>query len=116
MFFQIIESSSSGNSSFLECDGVRILIDAGVGITKIKNFLNSRNLKLNDLDGVFITHDHSDHFSSLKSFENSGVKIYANRPTAEGVQYKSPRTKNLNWNLFVDFIYSLHHMHLLSIF
>lgn len=100
MFFQIIESSSSGNSSFLECDGVRILIDAGVGITKIKKFLNSRNLKLDDLDGVFITHDHSDHVGSLKSFENSGVKIYANRPTAEGVQYKLPKTKNLNWNLF----------------
>lgn len=100
MFFQILESSSSGNCSFLECDGVRILIDAGIGIRKIGSFLAQRSLKLSDLDAVFVTHEHIDHYKSLRCFAGEGVKIFANRPTAEGVQYKDSETKRLDWHLF----------------
>ncbi len=100
MIFQIIESSSSGNSSFLECDGVRILIDAGVGITKIRSYLSSRKLSVDDLDAVFITHEHIDHFAALRSFCKYNVKIYANRATAECIRYKHNDMKKLDWNLF----------------
>ncbi len=100
MLFQIIESSSSGNCSFLECDGIKILIDAGVGIKKVSSFLASKNLKLSDLDAIFITHDHVDHFCSLRSFGNTSVKVFANRATAESIQYKDEKTKNLKWHLF----------------
>ncbi len=100
MIFQIIESSSSGNCAFLECDGVKLLIDAGIGIRKITSYLASRGVSLEDLDGVFITHEHSDHFASLRHFSGKSVKVFANRATAECVQYKDSDTKKLNWNLF----------------
>ena len=100
MIFQIIESSSSGNCAFLECDGVKILIDAGVGIRKIRSFLSEYGLNTEDLDGIFITHEHVDHCASLRHFAGSKVKVYANRPTAEYIQYKESATKKLNWNLF----------------
>lgn len=100
MIFQIIESSSSGNCSFLECDGVKILIDAGIAITKIRSFLASKNLQLDDIDAVFITHEHSDHYNSLCRFKNCNAKIFANRATAECIRYKDSCTKNLNWHLF----------------
>ncbi len=100
MIFQIIESSSSGNCSYLECDGVKILIDAGIGIRKICAYLSTRGISLEDLDGIFITHEHTDHYCALRHFANCGVKVFANRPTSECVQYKDPSTKKLNWNLF----------------
>ncbi len=100
MIFQIIESSSSGNCSYLECDGVKILIDAGIGIRKICAYLSARGVSLEDLDGVFVTHEHTDHYAALRHFANCGVKVFANRPTAECVQYKDSATKKLNWNLF----------------
>ena len=100
MQFQIIESSSSGNSAFFEADGVKILIDAGVGIKKIKRYLDAQNLALEDLDGVFITHEHSDHFQSLHCFAGTSVKVFANRATAECIRYKDADTKKLNWQIF----------------
>lgn len=100
MFFQIIESSSSGNSSFLECDGVRILIDAGARFRKIKSFLHNRGLSVEDIDAIFITHEHSDHFQSLHSFTQYNVKVFANRATAEYIQIKDSATKKMQWNIF----------------
>lgn len=100
MFFQIIESSSSGNSAFLECDGVRILIDAGARVRKIKSFLRERKLSIEDIDAIFITHEHTDHFQSLHSFADVNAKVFANRTTAEYIQYKEPSTKKMQWHLF----------------
>ena len=100
MFFQIIESSSAGNCSYLNCDGVKILIDAGVGIKKVRSFLAQNGASVNELDGIFITHEHSDHFSALRHFVQSGVKVYANRPTAECIMAKDADTKKINWRIF----------------
>ena len=100
MFFQIIESSSSGNCSYLECDGVKFLIDAGVGIRKVRSFLAGRGVQIGDLDGIFITHEHADHFCALRHFADCGVKVYANKPTAECIMYKDAGTKKIRWQIF----------------
>lgn len=101
MFFQIIETSSAGNCAYLECGGARVLIDAGVGIRKIESYMRSLSLSLDDLDGIFVTHEHSDHCKALKSFKNARqVKVFANRLTAESIQYLEPDTKKLKWQVF----------------
>ena len=61
MFFQVLGSSSSGNCSYLECDGVKAFIDAGLGIKRIRKYLAGRGLDIEDIDAVFVTHEHFDH-------------------------------------------------------
>ena len=53
MFFQIIETSSAGNSAFLSFHGRNILIDAGVGIRKIDAYLKGRGTSRADIDAIF---------------------------------------------------------------
>lgn len=100
MFFQIIETSSAGNCAYLEHDGVNILIDVGIGIKKIEAYLAKRSLQLDDIDAIFITHEHLDHRKSLKYFANKRTKIFANRLTAESIIHLDSPTKKLLWAHF----------------
>ena len=59
-------SGSSGNSFFIQSDNTKILIDAGVSCKKIETALkNNFNLSLNDIDAIFVTHEHIDHSKGL---------------------------------------------------
>jgi len=101
MKFQIIESSSAGNCSFLDTGSAKILIDAGVGVRKISAYLETLWLSIDDLDAVFVTHEHIDHYRALRSFKNyPNLKIFANKLTAETIEYLDAETKKLNWNKF----------------
>ena len=100
MFFQIIETSSAGNCGFLEYDGVNVLIDVGLGVRKIESYLKTRSLGLDDIDAIFVTHEHIDHRKSLKYFANKRTRIFANRLTAESIVSLDPETKGLLWNYF----------------
>ena len=100
MFFQIIETSSAGNSAFLSFHGRNILIDAGVGIRKIDAYLKGRGASRADIDAIFVTHEHIDHCRALKSFRGCRAKIFANRCTAEAIRSSEPSTKALDWAVF----------------
>ena len=98
--FQILGSSSSGNCAFLEIDGIKMLVDAGLGITKIRKFLAAKSLSESDIDAIFITHEHIDHYAALRSFAKTRAKVFANKATAECIRYKDAATKNLGWRIF----------------
>lgn len=100
MFFQIIETSSAGNCAFLEYEGTRILIDAGVGIRRVESYLRERGLTAEDIDAIFITHEHSDHCKALKSFSKFKTRVFANRLTCESIIHIYSDTKPLNWTTF----------------
>ena len=101
MFFQVIETSSAGNCAYLNCGGMHVLIDAGVGVRKVSAYLKGRGVDLGDVDAVFITHEHSDHCKSLARLKGSEkLCVYANRDTAESVRYLYPETKRLRWKIF----------------
>ncbi len=101
MRFQIIESSSAGNCAFLDVHGVKLLIDAGIGPKKINSYLSSIGLTPRDIDAVFVTHEHIDHYRALRSLKNlPDIKIFANKLTAETIKYLDSDTKQLNWNTF----------------
>jgi len=102
MFFQIIETSSAGNCAFLECGGANFLIDAGVGVRRLESYLQERSLTLDDIDAVFVTHEHSDHCKSLKYFAGKNAKIFANRLTCESIRHSESRAASLSWKIFED--------------
>jgi len=61
-----LSSGSSGNSVYIGCGGTNILIDAGRTAKAMTELLAAINLKITDINAIFITHEHIDHVSALK--------------------------------------------------
>ncbi|MDK2788714.1 MAG: hypothetical protein PWP07_1959 [Epulopiscium sp.] len=59
--FCSITSGSSGNCLYIGTPKVNLLIDAGISGKRIQNGLEQMNVNPKDLDGILITHEHSDH-------------------------------------------------------
>ncbi|EHP88637.1 metallo-beta-lactamase family protein [Geobacter metallireducens RCH3] len=57
----LLASGSKGNSLFVESDGTRVLIDAGLSAREIVRRLAVIEVEPADLDGLFISHEHVDH-------------------------------------------------------
>lgn len=64
----VLSSSSSGNSTYVEMNNVKFLIDAGLQFGDIKNKLYEINVSPNDIDFIIVTHAHTDHVKSIHSF------------------------------------------------
>ncbi|MBQ9314721.1 MAG: MBL fold metallo-hydrolase [Clostridia bacterium] len=75
-------SGSSGNSTYIEYNDTRILIDAGVSCQKIVKGLSDLNVSLDMIDGILITHEHSDHVKGLTTISKKfNIPIYATNKT-----------------------------------
>ena len=73
-----LASGSSGNALVLSWEGGTILVDAGISCRRIRQGLQAQGLDLPDLDGVFITHTHSDHISGLQTLiKHTDCPVYA---------------------------------------
>ena len=74
--FQSLCSGSSGNSLLLRSDQTTLLIDAG--FPSMRAGRRALNGHLLEIDGVVISHLHSDHiqYSSLRLLEESRIPIY----------------------------------------
>ncbi len=57
----LLASGSKGNAVYVESRKCRILIDAGLSAREIGNRLAGIGTGGDDLDAVFMTHEHSDH-------------------------------------------------------
>lgn len=99
MDLHILGSSSSGNCAVLQTAQCRILIDAGFSGRRIRAMLEAVGLTLDDIDAVFITHEHSDHIAGLRGLASQPqLKFFANADTARVIQRKLPRP--LEWHTF----------------
>lgn len=65
MLFSPLCSGSSGNASYLEAGGVRLIIDAGVTAKRLRGLMSMLDLSPEGLDAILITHEHSDHVSGI---------------------------------------------------
>ncbi|MCI8606372.1 MAG: MBL fold metallo-hydrolase [Hungatella sp.] len=82
-----IASGSSGNCIYAGTENTHILIDAGISNKRIEQGLNDIGVKGSELDGVFITHEHSDHVKGLGVLARKhGVPIYATEETIEEIK------------------------------
>ena len=78
----VLSSSSSGNCTFIELDGIRFLVDAGLGFNDIKNKLFDIGEEPEKLDFIIVTHAHNDHVKSIHSFNRVyNTKIYIGEET-----------------------------------
>lgn len=78
----VLSSSSSGNSTYVEFDNVKFLIDAGLGFNDIKNKLSEINVSADEINFIIVTHAHFDHVRSIHSFNRVyNTKIYISKDT-----------------------------------
>ncbi|MDE6775319.1 MAG: MBL fold metallo-hydrolase [Ruminococcus sp.] len=77
-------SSSKGNSTFIGTEKGGILIDCGVSFRRLSAALAVNNIPLSAIQGVFITHEHSDHVSGLKMLtKNTSIPVYGQKRTLQ---------------------------------
>ncbi len=88
--FCTLFSSSGGNSVFISDGSTNLLIDAGVSAAKIVNALESIGVSPKELDGILVTHEHSDHVSGVGVLTRKfDIPVYANRDTLSKLQSTS---------------------------
>jgi len=82
MRFAVLASGSSGNAFIVENKDKTYLFDAGISCKQV--FLRMERLGLNpeNLDSVFISHEHSDHIRGLEVLsKKTDAEIYISRKT-----------------------------------
>lgn len=82
-----IASGSSGNCIYVGSDTTNILVDTGISGKKVEFGLNALDLTMKDLDGIFVTHEHSDHVKGLGVIARKcGIPIYATAGTIRAME------------------------------
>ncbi|MDN7228530.1 MBL fold metallo-hydrolase [Planococcus liqunii] len=82
MRFSVLASGSSGNAIYIENDQHSFLVDAGLSGRKMEELFATIGKKMNNLDGILVTHEHSDHIKGLGIVARKHkVPIYANAKT-----------------------------------
>lgn len=79
-----IASGSSGNCTYLQAGDSKILIDAGISGKKVIEGLEEIEVDPQTIQGIFITHEHSDHIKGVGIFSRKfDIPIYATAKTWE---------------------------------
>jgi phosphoribosyl 1,2-cyclic phosphodiesterase len=82
----ILGSGSGGNCAYLETDDTRLLIDAGFSGRQIRQRLASIGRAPEGLQGILITHEHTDHIQGLAGLcARLSIPLYCNRLTQEAI-------------------------------
>ena len=85
-----IASGSSGNCIYAGPDDCHLLVDAGISGKRIENGLNSIGLKTAEMDGILITHEHSDHIAGLGVVARKyGIPMYGTKETIDAILHTS---------------------------
>ncbi len=89
----ILASGSSGNATFIATSRTRLLIDAGLSRREVSARLNTIGEDIDNIDGILVTHEHTDHVSGLISLAKNTMgtnhhrPIYMTRLTAPGIDW-----------------------------
>lgn len=100
MIFCPLYSGSSGNSIFVSSNNSKILIDSGVAGKHIEAALKSIGEKPNQIDAIFVTHEHLDHIKGVGVLSRKyDIPIYANELTWQAMSSKIGKVKEKNINI-----------------
>ncbi len=84
--FCSLYSGSSGNSLLVETETTKILIDAGVSSKKIETALTNLEISPASINGILITHEHSDHVQGLGTFAKKyNLPVFVNQKTLDAM-------------------------------
>ncbi len=94
-------SGSSGNCSYVGTDNVNLLIDCGESQKKINEALQSIGKDLSQINGIIVTHEHSDHVKNLGAISKKyDIPVYANIKTYDNMPEQTNLLTEKNKNIF----------------
>lgn len=73
MKFYALASGSKGNCFIVETNASRLMIDCGTSKRYLMDNMNALGITLEDIDGLLVTHDHTDHTRLIQTFKNHTV-------------------------------------------
>ena len=77
-----LNSGSNGNCIYVETATTRLLFDAGISGVKAERRVARHDRDIRTVDGVIISHDHSDHIASAGIFQRKyGLPVWITETT-----------------------------------
>lgn len=99
--FCSLYSGSSGNSLFIKTENTKILVDAGVSSKKIEKALNELDIEPKSIDGILVTHEHSDHVQGLGTFSKKfDLPVFVNQETLDAMPKQRDKISEKNLKTF----------------
>jgi len=92
---QSLGSGSSGNAFLITTPETTLLLDCGVGIRMLTRALRERNLRVDDLGAVLVTHEHSDHIRSLACVTGKDVPVVSTAGTRRRANIPPPQWEQI---------------------
>ncbi len=87
MRFTILASGSTGNGTIIDTPDVKLLVDVGFSAKKMEQLMAEREWSPKQLDGILITHEHSDHIKGLSVLARKyKLPVYANTNTWKALE------------------------------
>ena len=80
MKFSIVGSGSKGNACLIYNKDTLIQIDMGLPLKSLKKELDHLGKTVNDIQALFITHEHTDHIAGIPLYHDR-VDLYAGEGT-----------------------------------
>ena len=85
--FSVLGSGSRGNSVLVTAGGTTLLVDAGLNLKTTRARMASLGLDAGSVDGILITHEHSDHVSQVGVLaRNLGVPVWIGAGARRGAE------------------------------
>ena len=82
----VLASGSSGNATFVGSSEASLLVDAGIPATEITSRLRSIGSDIHEIDGILLTHAHSDHYRAAGTLSHRHrIPIFARPSTVEAI-------------------------------
>lgn len=99
--FCSLYSGSSGNSLLVQTENTKLLIDAGESAKKITEALSLLEIDVSQLDGILVTHEHSDHVKGLGTLSKKyNIPVYANAKTWDAMPEQNAKVLETNHKCF----------------
>lgn len=107
-----IGSGSSGNCHFVGTKNTNILVDAGLSGKRITESLSNIDVDPSKVDGIFVTHEHSDHIKGVGILSRKySLPIYTNYNTWLAIKDKIGKVDQKNIRIFEnDKVYQIKDM------
>ena len=99
--FCSLYSGSSGNSSIIETENTKILVDVGMSCKKIEEALNSLEIDPFSIHAILITHEHSDHVKGLSVISKKfNIPVYSTKETFDAMPKHTEKISTNNIKYF----------------
>ncbi len=99
--FCSLYSGSSGNCLFVKTENTKILVDCGTSLKKIQEGLIQIDERIENIDAILVTHEHTDHIQSLgNASKKFDIPVYINFETLEAIPNQKEKIEAYNQKIF----------------